>query len=118
MTGDRSQTHLGHILQAAKQALTYVDGMDRSEFMTDTRTQQAVIMNLLIIGEAASRIIQNAPDIMAQNPTIPWLGMRGMRNRIAHGYFDIDLDVVWTTIQTALPDLLDQIDGPNGDGDN
>lgn len=43
------------------------------------------------------------------NPTVPWRNMRGMRNRIAHGYFEINLDVVWETVKTALPELLEQI---------
>ena len=46
------------------------------------------------------------PDFAALHPETPWRNMRGMRNRIAHGYFDINLEVVWQTVQTALPDLL------------
>ncbi len=49
-------------------------------------------------------------DFIAAHPTIPWRSMRGMRNRIAHGYFDVNLDVVWDTLQTALPDLSRQLD--------
>lgn len=47
---------------------------------------------------------------------VPWRSMRGMRNRIAHGYFEIDLDVVWETVQSALPELLGQLDGLNPGG--
>lgn len=116
MKDARSQSHLDHMIQATKQALDYVDNMDRSTFMTDTRTQQAVIMNLLIIGEAASRILQHAPNLIEITPKIPWSSMRGMRNRIAHGYFSIDLDVVWATTQTALPELLDGLEQIAKDG--
>lgn len=49
------------------------------------------------------------PDFVAQHSEIEWRSMRGMRNRIAHGYFDIDLEVVWETLQTALPDLQNKI---------
>jgi uncharacterized protein with HEPN domain len=49
------------------------------------------------------------PDFISTHTDIPWRSMRGMRNRIAHGYFDINLDVVWETVETALPDLLTQL---------
>jgi uncharacterized protein with HEPN domain len=91
---------------AAKDARRFVDGMSKEEFLADKRTQQAVVMSLVIIGEAAARIMDNHSEFVAGNPGIPWRGMRGMRNRVAHGYFDVNLDVVWDTTQTALPDLL------------
>jgi uncharacterized protein with HEPN domain len=63
-------------------------------------------MTLVIIGEAATKLMDRYPGFAARHPDVPWRSMRGMRNRIAHGYFDINLDVVWDTVQTALPDLL------------
>ena len=66
-------------------------------------------MNVLIIGEVATKLMNEYPDFVAQHPEIEWRSMRGMRNRIAHGYFDIDLEVVWETLQTALPDLQNKI---------
>lgn len=51
-------------------------------------------------------------------PGVPWRSMRGMRNRIAHGYFDINLDVVWDTVQTALPDLLKHLSAARGDAES
>lgn len=63
-------------------------------------------MSLIIIGEAAAKVMDLHPDVVERLAEIPWRGMRGMRNRIAHGYFDINLDPVWDTIQSALPDLL------------
>jgi uncharacterized protein with HEPN domain len=74
--------------------------------LADKRTQQPVILNIIIIGEAATKLLQNDGKFLQQYPQVPWRNMKGMRNRIAHGYFDINLDVVWETIQTALPDLL------------
>lgn len=50
------------------------------------------------------------PSAMQRNPAVPWRNMRGMRNRIAHGYFEIDLEVVWDTVQSALPALRQQMD--------
>ncbi len=65
-----------------------------------------MIMSLVIIGEAAAKIIDRYPDFVARNSETPWRSMRGMRNRIAHGYFEINLEIVWDTVQTALPELL------------
>ena len=68
-----------------------------------------VVMSLVIIGEAAARIMDQYGDFIAAQSTMPWRGMRGMRNRIAHGYFDLDLGVIWDTVQMALPDLSEQL---------
>ncbi len=81
-------------------------GLSKDEFFDDKRTQQAVIMSLIIIGEAATNIMDGYADFAGENSQVPWRSMRGMRNRIAHGYFDINLEVVWDTVQAALPELL------------
>ena len=80
-----------------------------AEFLTDRKTQQAAILNLIVIGETATKIERDFPAFSAAHSHIPWKSMRGMRNRIAHGYFDIDLATVWDTLQTALPDLQIQL---------
>ena len=86
----------------------------KGDFFEDKRTQQAVILNLIILGEAATKLMDRYPAIADANPTIPWKSMRGMRNRIAHGYYDINLDVVWDTVSTALPELLAGLANVNG----
>ena len=106
MTDNRLPDYLQHMRQAAADAMTFAEGMSRDDFLADKRTQQAVIMSLVIIGEAASKIMDNDPAFSESHPHVPWRAMRGMRNRIAHGYFEINLDVVWETVRTALPDLL------------
>jgi uncharacterized protein with HEPN domain len=58
-------------------------------------------------GEAATKLMDRYPDFAASHPHVPWRSMRGMRNRIAHGHFDIDFEVVWETVETALPALLE-----------
>jgi uncharacterized protein with HEPN domain len=98
--------YLDHMLEAAQLVSSYVQPLGKDDFLADKRTQQAVIMNLVIIGEASAKLLQNSATFLDQYPEVPWRNMRGMRNRIAHGYFDIDLNVVWDTVQTALPDLL------------
>ena len=106
MTDNRLGDYLDHMRQAAGDALIFVEGLSKEEFFDDKRTQQAVIMSLIIIGEAATKIMDRYVEYATQNPQVPWRSMRGMRNRIAHGYFDINLEVVWDTVQAALPELL------------
>lgn len=67
-------------------------------------------MSILIVGEAAARIMDRHPSFVASHPDLPWQAMRGMRNRLAHGYFDIDFELVWNTVQTALPALIGDLD--------
>lgn len=66
-------------------------------------------MSLVVIGEAATKVMDRYPEFAVQYPDVPWCNMRGMRNRIAHGYFEINLDVVWDTVQIALPELLERL---------
>ena len=98
-----------HMKEAAGQAVIYVEGLTRDDFLADKRTQQAVILNLIILGEAATKLMDRYPDVAAANAHIPWQSMRGMRNRIAHGYYDINLDVVWETVAAALPELVETL---------
>ena len=106
MNDDRLSDYLGHMLEAARQACTYVEGSSRADFLADKRTQQAVILNIVIIGEAATKLLGDYSEFLSRHPRVPWRNMKGMRNRIAHGYFNIDLDIVWDTTQKALPDLV------------
>jgi uncharacterized protein with HEPN domain len=101
--------YLDHIQQAVTDACSFVDGLAKADFLEDKRTQQVVIMSLLIVGEAVAKVMDQHAEFAQTHRQIPWRSMRGMRNRIAHGYFDINLDVVWDTVQTALPELLTQL---------
>ena len=83
--------------------------MDAAAFEQDTRTQDAVIRALQIVGEAANNARVAAPTLHSSAPEIPWDVMYGMRNRIVHDYFEVDLDVVWQTIQRDLPELRPRI---------
>lgn len=105
----RLPDYLDHMLDAAQQACVYVEGLSKADFLADRRTQQAVILNLVILGEAAAKLLDGFEPFLSGYPQVPWRSMKGMRNRIAHGYFDINLDVVWDTVQTALPQLLTQL---------
>ncbi len=103
----RLSDYLDHIQQAAADACMFIDGLSKEDFLSDKRTQSAVVMCLVVIGEAATKVMDQYPEFSNGHSDIPWRSMRGMRNRIAHGYFEINLDVVWDTVRTALPELLD-----------
>ena len=103
MNGIRLIDYLGHMLEASNLAYGYVKPLSKDEFLADKRTQQAVILNLIVIGEAASKMLQSHEAFLDRHPEVPWRSMKGMRNRMTHGYFDINLEVVWDTVTTALP---------------
>jgi len=105
----RLPDYLDHIQQAATDACSFVDGLTKDDFLADKRTQQAVIMNLIIIGEAATKAMNDYADYTQAHTEVPWRSMRNMRNRLAHGYFEVNLDVVWETVQEWLPILLKQL---------
>lgn len=109
MSESRLPDYIDHIQQAASDALSFVEGLGKNDFLADKRTQQAVLMNFIIIGEAATKVMDGYSDFTQAHPEVPWRSMRNMRNRMAHGYFDIDLDVVWETVQEWLPALLKQL---------
>ena len=109
MNENRLTDYLDHMRQAATDACSFVEGLSKEGFLADKRTQQAVIMSLIVIGEAATKVMDRHAEFADEHPEVPWRSMRGMRNRIAHGYFDINLDVVWDTVQTALPGLLERL---------
>lgn len=114
MTEDRLPDYLSHMRQAVSDALGFVQDMPKEAFLADRRTQQAVVMSLVVLGEADTKVMDRCPTFAATHPEVPWRNMRGMRNRIAHGYFEIDLDVVWDTVQTAWPTLRDQLSAISG----
>ncbi len=105
----RVADYLQHILDAIGNILEYTKGIDLTGFMTDRKTQDAVIRNLEVIGEACNNVTKNHPDFAAQHPAVPWSFAYEMRNALAHGYFTVDLAIVWQTIQNDLPPLLRQI---------
>ncbi len=109
MTANRLADYLKHIQQDATDACSFVEGSSKAEFLADKRTQQAVVMSLIIIGEAATKVMDHYPAAIENYPNVPWRNMRGMRNRIAHGYFEINFEVVWETVCSALPELLIQL---------
>lgn len=101
-SGRSHRDALQDILEAAEQAQQFVSGMDFAAFLSDTRTQFAVIRALEIIGEAARHI---PLAIQRSYPQVPWLDMQGMRNVLIHEYFGVDRQILWRTVQEDIPPL-------------
>ena len=100
---DRDAPHVLDIAASARLVRSYVEGVTREDFMRNVQLQDSVIRRLEIAGEAAGRV---SVQFRERHPAIPWTRMIGMRNRVAHGYDAVDLDIVWTTARERIPELL------------
>ena len=107
---ERVEDYLEHITQAVERATEYIERLDFGAFQKSHREQDAVIRNIEIIGEAANRIQKQSPEFVAADPELPWVEMRGMRNKMIHDYFEVNVKVVWNTVKENLPQLKQQID--------
>ena len=97
---------LEDILDAIGKIQAYVDGMDFKQFKADSRTVDAIVRNITIIGEAARHVPEG---IVNRYKDIPWLEMQDIRNVVVHEYFGISLDILWETIQHDLPPLIEHL---------
>jgi uncharacterized protein with HEPN domain len=102
----RLPDYLDHMRQAVSDILVFIEGLSKPDFLADKKTQAAVAMNLIVLGEAATKINDQYPSFATKHPKLPWRQIRGMRNAIAHGYFDIDFEIVFDTVTESLPSLL------------
>ncbi len=94
--------HLNHILDEIRFVLNYSSTVEKDEFLQDPILKRAVVRSLEVIGEAAKQIPQ---EYQEEHPDIEWSGMAGMRDRLIHGYFGIDYELVWDVIKNKLPGL-------------
>jgi uncharacterized protein with HEPN domain len=101
--------YLEHIVEAIERIHRYVEDLSEVDFLDDEKTQDAVVRNFEIIGEAARNIERYHSAYAQSHPEIPWIFMYAMRNRIAHGYFKVDFELVWKTIHADLPELHEQV---------
>jgi uncharacterized protein with HEPN domain len=99
----RDEAYLLDILLAARRASEFVAGLTWEGFVASDLHQHAVARTLEIIGEAAGRVSQDTRDA---HPEIPWPQMIGMRHRLIHEYFRVDVSTVWDTVQNDLPPLI------------
>ena len=107
----RIPDYLEHILEALKRIFPYVDDIDEVVFLTNELVQDAILRNLEIKGEAANKLVRYHDEFIKQYSDVPWEDMYWMRNRISHGYFSIDFEIIWKTIEQDLPELKIQIQG-------
>ena len=91
------------MIEAGESALRFIAGRTRADLDTDEQLRFALTRAVEIIGEAASKILL---ETRLAIPSVPWVDIIYMRNRLAHAYFDIDHDIVWETITRDIPDLL------------
>jgi uncharacterized protein with HEPN domain len=94
--------YINDILTSLKEVKEFTEGMSLDEFLRDKKTVNAVIRSLEVLGEAAGKIPE---DLRIKAPDIPWKRMTGMRNKLIHEYFGVDLEIVWAVIKDELPPL-------------
>lgn len=107
MSSRNLRWRLQDILEMSAEIKTFVSGMSLADFERDPKTVKAVLYNLAVIGEVASRLL---PEVELLYPEIPWTDIRGIRNLIIHEYFRVNLNIIWQTVQTDLPPLVQQIE--------
>lgn len=105
----RIPDYLNHILEAIGRIRDYTADLDEAKFLGARMVQDAVIRNFEIIGEASRNIERESGEFVLKHSAVPWALIYAMRNRFAHGYFSVDLTIVWRTIQSDLPDLHKKI---------
>lgn len=97
---------LGDMLERIERIRQFVAGLERETFLGDQKTIDSVIRNLEVIGEAASRLPR---EFLDRNSSVPWRRIVGLRHRIVHEYFDVDVALVWEIVQSELPALEAQL---------
>ncbi len=96
-----------HVLDAARKAVEFSKGRNRRDLDSDEKLALSLVHLLEIIGEAASGVSE---DYRKEHPGVPWKNMIGLRNRLIHGYFDVNYDIVWDTVVSDLPPLITEME--------
>ena len=99
----RDEAHVLDILKAARLAIEFKGPAEKAEFLGDAKTQSAVLHQLLVIGEPVKRL---SPDFRAAHAEVPWKLIAGTRDKLIHFYEGVDLEEVWKTVSTDLPELI------------
>jgi len=98
----RIEPYLSHIKEAIRTIQEYVKDIDFDQFSQDRKTQDAVIRQLEIIGEASTKITD---DFIKANPKIPWREIKDFRNKLIHDYWEVDLELIWNVVLQDIPML-------------
>jgi uncharacterized protein with HEPN domain len=107
MSKRTDQEFLSDIREALQRITTYVAGMTYESFVADPKTQDAVVRNLEILGEATKNLSE---ELRAKYPSVPWRSMAGARDRLIHHYFGTNLDIVWQIATVELPQVASQLE--------
>ncbi len=110
----RDKDYLEHIQDAIGKIRRFISGKGEAEFMADDLIQDAVIRNLEIIGEAVAKL---SPELKTMHNDVPWSEISGMRNRLIHGYISVNLQIVWDTVETVLPEFLAKVESIQSERD-
>jgi uncharacterized protein with HEPN domain len=102
MAADRDALYIRHIRDATNKIRDYTSGLDRSSFLQQPMVQDAVVRQLEIIGEAVKHL---SVDFRDAHPGVRWRDIAGMRDKLIHDYFGVDMEAVWRTTQNDLPPL-------------
>lgn len=103
----KDDVRLRHMLDAAREALSFTKGKNRRDLDTNRMLALSLVKCIEIIGEAAKQITE---ETARNNSGIRWREIKGMRDRLVHAYFDINLDVLWQTVEEDLPELVEQLE--------
>jgi uncharacterized protein with HEPN domain len=106
----RLPDYLNHILEAIERIEEYVSELDEMAFLGNKLVQDAVIRNFEVIGEASNNIEKRFPEFVAAHPELPLASAYQMRNAVSHGYFQVDFEILWKTIQRDLPGLHTKVE--------
>ncbi len=98
---------LRHMLDAARKVVVFMQGQTKADLESDEQLSLAVVRLLEIMGEAAKNVSE---DLRNEHSSIPWKQIAGTRDRLIHGYFDVDLDIVWQIISIDLPQLVSNLE--------
>lgn len=107
MSEEAEQERVRDMLQACSDAREHAEGLTEDQFLTNKAVYQAVLWNLTVLGEAANHLPESAVEAQLD---IPWGAIVGMRNRLIHGYGNIDPLIVWDVVQSAVPMLIPQLE--------
>ena len=108
MTRHEDEVRLRHIIDHGREAVDMLRGRTRQDLESDRQLNLAIVRLLEIVGEAASRTTAATRSSL---PGIPWPEIVGLRNRVIHGYDSVDLDIVWETVTSDLPPLIQELEG-------
>ena len=107
MTRHDDRIRLQHMLDYDREAVSMIQGRKREDLDCERMLELSLIRLIELVGEAAARVSSEGRE---ENSTIPWLQVVGMRNRLIHGYDQVDLDILWDTIEVDMPSLIEELE--------